>query len=110
MQFLKDGNIYKIARITGSQDDILGVSFSDEATEIEVIEWEVKPGAKIKSSSIQVLQQVEIGLNEINQILDKSYFLSKIYYLPSDSSSNAVYHLLIQELVKRIDHDEELHH
>ena len=41
-RFSKTGNIYKIIRITGSQDNILGISFvetnSSEA-DIEGIEW-----------------------------------------------------------------------
>jgi hypothetical protein len=30
MRFFKKDNIYKITRITGSQDNILGVTFNDE--------------------------------------------------------------------------------
>ncbi|MEW8229297.1 MAG: hypothetical protein AB2745_03160 [Candidatus Thiodiazotropha endolucinida] len=103
MQFIKDGDVYKVARITGSQDNILGVSFSDQEVNIEVVEWDVKRGAKVKSSSDQVLEQVVSGLREANQALGKNYFLSKIYFLPSDSSSNLVYAFLIQELVEQLD-------
>ena len=37
MRFSKTNNIYKIIRITGSQDNILGISFGED--NIEVIEW-----------------------------------------------------------------------
>ena len=37
MRFSKTNNIYKIIRITGSQDNILGISFGED--DIEVIEW-----------------------------------------------------------------------
>ena len=37
MQFSKTDNIYKIIRITGSQDNILGISFGEN--ELEIVEW-----------------------------------------------------------------------
>ena len=37
MRFSKTNNIYKILRITGSQDNILGISFGED--DIEIIEW-----------------------------------------------------------------------
>lgn len=37
MRFSKTDNIYKIVRITGSQDNILAISFGQD--DIEVIEW-----------------------------------------------------------------------
>jgi len=37
MRFSKTDNIYKIIRITGSQDNILGISFGED--DVEVIEW-----------------------------------------------------------------------
>lgn len=107
MQFIKDGDVYKVARITGSQDNILGVSFWDQEARVEVVEWDVKRGAKVKSSSDQVLKQVLLGLREANLALGKNYFLSKIYFLPSDSSSNSVYALLIRKLIERFDRGEE---
>ena len=43
MGFFKKDNIYRIIRITGSQDNILGVAFDDKHNSdnnIEVIEWD----------------------------------------------------------------------
>ncbi len=43
MGFFKKDNIYRITRITGSQDNILGVAFDDKNksdNNIEVIEWD----------------------------------------------------------------------
>jgi len=100
MQFIKDGEVFKVARITGSQDNILGVTFASEEVIVEVKAWEVNKSAKIRSTSKQVLGQVLSGLELVNVTLGSQYFLSKIYFLPSDSASNAVYKLLIQELIK----------
>lgn len=103
MQFTKSNDTYKVIRITGVQDNILGVCFSDKKTDIEVVEWDMKNGSKMKSSSEEVLMQVLSGLKDINQILGENYLLSTVYFLPSDSASNSIYKFLIQELVKRLD-------
>jgi len=104
MRFTKSKDIYKVIRITGSQDNILGVCFSErEEPNVELVEWELKPGAKVKTSGEQVLDQVLAGLESVNKELGSTYNLAKIYFLPSDSASNSVYELLIQALVKQLD-------
>jgi len=44
MLFTRKDKIYRILRLTGSQDNILGVSFSEdnEDTKIEVIQWPIQ--------------------------------------------------------------------
>jgi RNA polymerase-interacting CarD/CdnL/TRCF family regulator len=102
MRFIKDKDIYKIARITGTQDNILGVSFTENETNIQVVEWNIKEGSVRKASSEEVLAQVVDGLRAINEELGSNYKLSKIYYLPTDSAANSVYKFLIAEIVKRV--------
>lgn len=62
MQFLKDGDVYKVARMTGSQDNILGITFSENEVPVDVVEWVVKQGAVLKSSSPQVLEQAAFDI------------------------------------------------
>lgn len=102
MQFTKKNNIYIISRITGSQDNILGVSFkeSDNNTDIEVIEWDIKEGKKIQTSKDEIFKQVLSGLESVNQSLKNNYKLSKIYFLPSESGSGFVYKFLIIQLIR----------
>jgi len=107
MRFTKSNDVYKVIRITGAQDNILGVCFSDKECEIELIAWDAKRGAKIRSSGDEVLEQVLSGLKWINESLGENYFLSKIYFLPSDSSSNSVYELLIKKLISHFDSGNE---
>jgi len=107
MKFIKDNDVYKVARITGAQDNILGVSFSETGSNFQIIEWKTKKGLIHKTSSEEVLKQVEEGLRDINRELEVNYNLSKIYFLPSDSPSNSVYKYLITEIVKRLDNKEE---
>ena len=65
MGFFKKDNIYRITRITGSQDNILGVGFDDKNrsdNKIEVIEWDFPNMNKsiIRTSKEEVLEQVTV--------------------------------------------------
>jgi len=91
MRYSKQGNMYRVSRITGSQDNILGIVFSDNnaaekdasknyGEKIELVEWDTKEGAAIKCSGEQVLEQVLSGLNKANEDLGKNYRISKIQY------------------------------
>lgn len=99
MRFTKRDNIYIVVRITGLQDNILGVSFG-ENNKMEIVEWQIKEGEKILSSKEEVLEQIISGLELVNQSLGTDYKLSKIYFLPSDSAARSVYTLLICRLIK----------
>ena len=66
MQFSKTNNIYKVIRITGSQDNILGISFIEKSSNkntIEVVEWDFPniDRRKTKTSKEEVLNQVISG-------------------------------------------------
>ena len=105
MRFSKTNNIYKITRITGSQDNILGVAFDDKNNsnnDIEVIEWDFPniDKSRIRTSKEEVLKQVLSGLESVNQSLGTNYKLSQIYFLPFDSGTNSVYNLLICKLIR----------
>lgn len=61
MIFTKKDNMYRISRITGSQENILGVCFTENdeknnENNIEVIEWPIKEGAQIGTSRDQVVK------------------------------------------------------
>lgn len=103
MRFSKKGNIYKIIRITGSQDNILGISFSEKnkiQNNIEVIEWQLRDDRKNITSKEEIVKQVISGLQEVNKSLETNYQLSKIYFDPADNASNSVYKLLIALLIR----------
>ena len=100
MRFSKTNNIYKIIRITGSQDNILGISFGED--NIEVIEWNFNKidKSRIRTSKEEVLEQVLSGLESVNQSLGTNYKLSKIYFSPFDISTNRIYSGLIAALIR----------
>ena len=100
MRFSKTDNIYKIIRITGSQDNILGISFGED--DIEVIEWNFNNSdrSRIRTSKEEVLEQVLFGLESVNKSLGTNYKLSKIYFSPFDISTNRIYSGLIAALIR----------
>ena len=100
MRFSKTNNIYKIIRITGSQDNILGISFGED--NIKVIEWNFNniDKSRIRTSKEEVLEQVLSGLESVNQSLGTNYKLSKIYFSPFDISTNRIYSGLIAALIR----------
>ena len=100
MRFSKTDNIYKIIRITGSQDNILGISFGED--DVEVIEWNFNNSdrSRIRTSKEEVLDQVLSGLESVNQSLGTNYKLSKIYFSPFDISTNRIYSGLIAALIR----------
>ena len=105
MGFFKKDNIYKITKITGSQDNILGVVFDDKNNNdnnIEVIAWNFSNIKQriIRTSKEEVLRQVLSGLESVNKSLGTNYKLSKIYFSPFDIGTNSVYSLLICTLIR----------
>jgi len=80
MRFTRKINMYRISRITGSQDNILGICFSENnSSDIEEIEWNRKGDVKIQTSGDRVLEQVLLGLNEVNQFLGTACFNGKVF-------------------------------
>ena len=101
MRFTKKNNMYRISQVTGSQDNILGVCFSENnSSDIKVIQWNRKDDRKIQTSEDQVLEQVLFGLEAVNKSLGTHYKLSKIYFSPFDISTNRIYSGLIAALIR----------
>ena len=100
MRFSKTDNIYKIIRITGSQDNILGISFGED--DVEVIEWNFNNSdrSRIRTSKEEVLEQVLFGLKSVNKSLGMNYKLYKIYFSPFDILTNLIYSTLIVALIR----------
>lgn len=107
MRFSKTDNIYKIIRITGSQDNILGISFGED--DVEVIEWNFNNSdrSRIRTSKEEVLEQVLFGLESVNKSLGTNYKLSKIYFSPFDISTNRIYSGLIAALIRHYHSENE---
>jgi hypothetical protein len=102
MGFTKKSNIYRITKMTGNQDNFLGISFAENTEQNpEVIEVQIRNPKKKKDppSKDEVLKQVLAGLYSINQLLGTNYKLSQIYYVPSSDGPSSIYQSLIKELI-----------
>ena len=106
-KFTKTNEIYKIVRITGGYNNILGACFMQKGNEpLEIIEWDLKNTETIKTSRSEIQSQVISGLRLVNQDLNTNYRVSKTYYVSIDNPSNSVYEFLIQELIKHLHSDQ----
>lgn len=105
MRFLKTGRIYKVRRITGSQENILGISFlkpNNSETIIEVVKWDFDKidRREIPTSKEELLEQVLSGLKSINRVIGTTYKVSKTYFSPFENSANQVYSALTVFLIR----------
>ena len=67
MKFTKTNEIYKIGRITGVHDNILGVCFTQKDNDpLEIIKWDLKNRETIKTSRSEIESQVISGLRLVN--------------------------------------------
>ena len=92
MGFFKKDNIYRITRITGSQDNILGVVFDNKNNSdnnIEVIKWDFPKidKSRIRTSKEEVLEQVLSGLESVNQSLGTNFKSKKLDWTVFDLDS-----------------------
>ena len=103
VQFILDGGVYKVSRITGPTHNFLGIRLGDGGNPVEVVALPVKQGEPQRVEKDDVLKQVLAGLRDINSELDKEYQASEVFFLPSDTPSGSVYKFLTVELIKRIE-------
>lgn len=107
MQFTKKGEVYRVSRVTGRQNNILGVSFAqDDSNNIELIEWPESPlkqykDSPVRTSAEEILEQVLLGLESKNKAFNTNYRLSQIYYIPAENPQDRVYKFLISKLINR---------
>ncbi len=99
MQFIIDGDYYKISRITGNHYNFLSIKFSKNPCEISISD--IVKGNKGNLDKAKVLQSVIHGLNEINIELEQNYCISDIQFISTDSKPYSVYTFLTKEIVRR---------
>ena len=107
MQFIKDKEFYKVARITGPNHNFLAIRLSENECSPKIVSLPIKDKEIAKVDGKEVLKQVQSGLLTVNQELKQKYFVSEIQFVPSDTESTCIYEFLIQELIKRIHSGEE---
>lgn len=103
MQFIFDGKVYKAIKISGPKHNILGLAFDDKShaneCKIEALE---DTNTEININSSDVVEQVQAGIDEINQKFGVNYVARQIQFVPADTPSKTIYKELTIEILKRI--------
>jgi hypothetical protein len=105
MKFIKDGECYKVVRITGPAHNILGLVFADtdfDESKIEMLALDNKKDELAKINAYDVKYYVVLGIGEINKQLNTDYKLKRIIFLPSDTPSLEAYRELAKQIIIRL--------
>ncbi len=102
MQYIYDGEFYKIVKITGPKHNMLSLSFGEKQASIEVSDLDKSANETLSISACSVENQVRIGIKEINNELNTNYNVLKIQFISSDSPSDSIYIELTKKIVKRL--------
>ncbi|MBN3726001.1 hypothetical protein [Burkholderia sp. Ac-20379] len=103
MQFIFDGEFYKVARITGPKHNFLGIRLSNFAEKTKVVPLTVGADDVHRIDGRDVERQVICGLSRFNSEFGRNYSISEVQFVPTDTYSPDVYELLTVELLRRID-------
>ena len=100
MQIVKDGEFYKLARITGPTHNILSLRYGDESVDpiVEVLD----PNKKGRLVAESVKDQVLLGVSEANRFLGTDYQVHVIQFSQSDSGPSEIYRELARRLTERM--------
>ena len=105
MQFIYDGEYYKVIRVSGPSHNLLALSFGDSRNDsqldIEVLQIDDKKETTILKNNVR--EQVLLGINEFNKDFGTDYKVKKIQFITSDTPSGTIYKDLAKELVKQIE-------
>ncbi|MEJ2790967.1 MULTISPECIES: hypothetical protein [unclassified Pseudoxanthomonas] len=102
MQVSKSDGIYKAVRITGSQDNFLGLSIACAPCDPELIvpSSTLVNEERVRTRAEEIMRQVAVGLARANDELGSTYFIAKIFYIPRDLPNNDIYEMLTLEILR----------
>jgi hypothetical protein len=102
MHVSKSDGIYKGVRITGGQDNMLGLSIACAPCDPELVEWPSTSTheKKVRTSAEEIIRQVAVGLARANGELGSTYFILKIFYIPQELPNHDIYEMLAFEIIR----------
>jgi len=103
MKVTKDGNVYKVARITGPKHNFLGLTLSGaEVPSLTVERLQVDDGGVYAGTldEQQLVEAVRHGVTEANQQFGTHFYIAKLQYVVTDTPDPSVYSLLAQKIVE----------
>jgi len=104
VQFLSDGEIYKVVRITGPTHNFLGLAFMQPKTNgiVSVEPITMNAGEIVRLRADEVREQVMEGIKEANAELGANYHPRRIQFVPSDSTPVEIYRMLAKRIIQRL--------
>lgn len=102
MRVIKDGDFYKLARITGPTHNMLSLRYgSSESEELatEVLDGDNEGGLAVE----EVKEQVLAGVLKANQLMGTDYNVQTIQFLRGDSPPVGIYCELACHLTTEMD-------
>lgn len=100
MKILRDGRLWKIARITGPKHNFLGLILAEQS----IGEPEVQRLGDLHASAhldqAEVVEQVLLGLADANAAAETQLYLHLLQFLPTDSSPATTYRLLARTIAE----------
>ncbi len=103
MQFIRDGELYKVVSVTGPTHNFLGIMFGGqdgEAVEVDIMD--IKPSEPKRLVPDEVEEQVLAGVEEANGELGIGYRVKRIQFVPSDTPPVKIYRELAKQIVERL--------
>ncbi len=99
MQVIKDGDLYKIARITGPTHNFLALRFGLTAGPTPRVEaLASRSGARLDGDALG--GEVEKGVADANQRLGTSYQVDLIQFVPDDTPPETAYRGLAERITE----------
>ncbi len=99
MRVIRDGEFFKLVRITGPSHNMLSVRYGATGTAgVEVLDKNADEGLPID----QVKQHVLAGVAEANETLDAEYKVEEIQFLRGDSPPIEIYRELAFDLTMQM--------
>lgn len=101
MQFIYDGNMCKIVRITSPSHNVLGLVLKKNGknSDLEVLDIE-NSHSFFKPETVK--SQVLEGLNEANKEFATNFKIVKIEFSSKDTPSETIYGYLTKEIIGRV--------
>jgi hypothetical protein len=100
MQFLREGSLFKVVRITGPTHNILCAEIMIGSEPIEQIEsLQIPTGAMVQLHPDAVLREIKMGFEEAGQHLGVCVTAKRLQFMPSDSPPPEVYRVMARALV-----------
>lgn len=107
MQFVRDGDLFKVVSITGPTRNYLGITFGgQEETGIDIDVMDIRPDEPGYLEADDVEAEVLAGVEAANKLLGTSYRVQRIQFVRSDSPPAETYRNLAMKLVERVESKE----